>query len=216
MRDDAPSCLEEPDEGPGSITRWLGDLKHGGDSAAQHLWERYFDRLTRLAFDYLRGNPRRVSDEEDAALSAFNTFVAKQRAGGLPQVQDRDDLWRILVVLTLRKVKDQVNHERRIKRGGGRKIWGDADRERAADGTRGLDLDDVEGREPSPLFAALFADEVRQRLDSLPDARCRQVALLRLEGHKVSEVASALGVTNATVKRDLVIVRKRWSQEEPP
>ena len=31
--------------GEGSVTRWLGDLKSGGDAAAQHLWERYFQRL---------------------------------------------------------------------------------------------------------------------------------------------------------------------------
>jgi hypothetical protein len=25
--------------GEGSVTRWIGDLKSGGDAAAQHLWE---------------------------------------------------------------------------------------------------------------------------------------------------------------------------------
>ena len=34
--------------GEGSVTRWLGDLKSGGDAAAQHLWDRYFDRLVHL------------------------------------------------------------------------------------------------------------------------------------------------------------------------
>jgi hypothetical protein len=29
-------------EGDGSVTRWIGDLKASGDSAARHLWERYF------------------------------------------------------------------------------------------------------------------------------------------------------------------------------
>ncbi len=33
---------------------WIGDLKAGGDSAAQHLWERYFDRLVHLARARLR------------------------------------------------------------------------------------------------------------------------------------------------------------------
>ena len=27
-------------QGDGSVTRWIGDLKCGGDSAVLHLWER--------------------------------------------------------------------------------------------------------------------------------------------------------------------------------
>src|SRR5262249_458914 len=45
--------------GEGSVTRWIGDLRAGGDSAAQHLWERYFDRLVHLARNKLRTVPRR-------------------------------------------------------------------------------------------------------------------------------------------------------------
>lgn len=60
--------------GKGSITFWIGDLKSGGDAAAQPLWERYFERLVRLAREQLRGRPGRVADEEDAALSAFDSF----------------------------------------------------------------------------------------------------------------------------------------------
>ena len=52
----------------GSITRWIGDMKTGGDSAAQHLWERYFHRLVHLARTRLRSARRAgtIEDEEDA------------------------------------------------------------------------------------------------------------------------------------------------------
>jgi hypothetical protein len=54
----------------GSVTKWIGDLKAGGDSAAQHLWERYFERLVQLARARLRSARRAgaIEDEEDAAL----------------------------------------------------------------------------------------------------------------------------------------------------
>ncbi len=39
---------------PGSVTRWIGDLRSGGDAAAQHLLERYFERLVHLARNKLR------------------------------------------------------------------------------------------------------------------------------------------------------------------
>src|SRR5262245_51636439 len=92
-------------EGEGSVTHWIGDLKSGGDSAAQHLWERYFQRLVRLARKKLQSDrrPRTAEDEEDAALSAFDSFCRGVDRGRFPRLTDRDDLWRLLVVLTLRK-----------------------------------------------------------------------------------------------------------------
>ena len=66
------------DEG-GSVTRWIGDLKAGGEGAAQQLWERYFDRLVRMARNKLKAKARRFAvaeDEEDAALSAFDKFLS--------------------------------------------------------------------------------------------------------------------------------------------
>jgi hypothetical protein len=37
------------DDPGASITRWLGALNAGDPAAAQPLWERYFNRLVRLA-----------------------------------------------------------------------------------------------------------------------------------------------------------------------
>jgi hypothetical protein len=60
----------------GSVTRWIGDLQAGGDSAARHLGERDFHRLVHLARARLRtaGRSGAIVDEEDAALSAFDGF----------------------------------------------------------------------------------------------------------------------------------------------
>ena len=68
------------------------------------------------------GGPRRRdagSDEEDAALSAFDSLCAGLARGQFPQLADRDDLWRLLVVITTRKVQAQARRRLRQKRGGG-------------------------------------------------------------------------------------------------
>jgi len=44
----------------GSVTHWIGRLKAGDPSAAQKLWEAYFQRLVRLARGRLRTAPRRA------------------------------------------------------------------------------------------------------------------------------------------------------------
>src|SRR4051794_21834262 len=94
------------DELEGTITRWIDDVRGGADPAAEGLWGRYFERLSRLARSRLRTASRAVEDEEDVALSAFKSFVVGARAGRYPDLADRDELWRLLVVITVRKALD--------------------------------------------------------------------------------------------------------------
>ena len=53
-----------------SVTLWLEQLQAGESAAAQQLWQRYLERLLRLASRKLGDLPRRVADEEDVVLSA--------------------------------------------------------------------------------------------------------------------------------------------------
>jgi DNA-directed RNA polymerase specialized sigma24 family protein len=198
-------------ENPGTVTRWIGDLKSGGDRAAQHLWERYFDRLVHLARRKLQavGYRGKVADEEDAALSAFKSFYKGVARGRFPLLSDRDNLWRLLVVLTLHKASDQAERERAVKRGGG-KTMGESSRPGAdEDGTR-AGFDWLAGDEPSPEFAAMFADECRRLRDKLGDDTLRAVLDLKLEGYENEEIAARLGCTVRTVVRKLDVIRQTW------
>src|SRR3954471_10772047 len=144
-----------------SVTRWLEQAKAGDETAARELWRRYFEALVRLARARLRASPRTAEDEEDVALSAFDSFLAGATRGRFPRLEDRHDLWRILVTITTRKAIDQAQRHRRQKRGGG-KVFGES----ALDG-EGAGLGDLPGAAPTPKFAALVADDCRRRLDSL-------------------------------------------------
>jgi len=104
----------------GSITHCIQLLKAGERAAAQQLWERYFQRLVGLARAHLRDTPRRAADEEDVALSAFESFYQRAERDQFPQLNDRDDLWQLLAVVTVRKAIDLVRHEGRPTRGSGR------------------------------------------------------------------------------------------------
>jgi DNA-directed RNA polymerase specialized sigma24 family protein len=104
------------------VAHWLGERKSGNPEAAQRLWDCYFQRLVELAHAKLRAMHvgTAASDEEDAALSVFDSFCAGMARGRFPQLSDRDDLWRLLVTITRRKALDQAERQRRQKRGGGR------------------------------------------------------------------------------------------------
>src|SRR3954447_6495601 len=90
-------------DSPGSVTCWLDGLRLGDDAAAQWLWEGYFARLVGMARKKLRGRRPRAADEEDVALSAFDSFCRGAEAGRFPRLNDRDDLWQVLVLLYRRR-----------------------------------------------------------------------------------------------------------------
>src|SRR5580704_15856104 len=115
--DSRPELRENPGN---SVTHWIRALKQGDQSAAQGLWEAYFRRLVGLAHARLRDASRRVADEEDVALSAFHSFCPGARAGRFPRLDDRNDLWQILALVTERKAIGRRYDEGRASRGTGR------------------------------------------------------------------------------------------------
>jgi DNA-directed RNA polymerase specialized sigma24 family protein len=190
----------------GSVTRWIGDLQAGGDSAAQHLWNRYFHRLVLLARARLRSAHRvgAIEDEEDAALGAFDSFCRAAAAGRFPQLADRDGLWRLLVVLTLRKVMAQVGRQAAHKRGG----------HRVGESAEAGALDQIAGDEPSPELAATVVEEYRRLRDRLETEAMRRILDLRMEGYTQEEIAEHVGCTERTVRRKLDMIREAWLQGE--
>jgi DNA-directed RNA polymerase specialized sigma24 family protein len=191
----------------GSVTIWLSQLQGGDGAAAQQLWERYFSRLVGLARVRLQSHPRRAADEEDVALSVFRCLCEGTARGRFPRLDDRDDLWRLLVVITERKAHNLARDERRLKRGGGAVVT-------AESSTGGLH--EVAGREPTPEFAAEVAEEYERLLDRLGDAGLRSIAVWRMEGDTVGEIAARLGCAPTTVERRLRLIRQIWEREDGP
>jgi len=196
-----------------SVTQWLDRLKAGDPGAAQKLWERYFRRLVGLARKKLRAAPRRAADEEDVALSAFDSFCRGAGQDRFPRLYDRLDLWQLLVLLTARKAADMAQHERRQKRGGGA-VLDEAALPRPADSSAPEGpLERIEGPEPTPAFAAQVAEEYGRLLERLDSPELRAVAMLKVEGYGNEEIAARLGCGLRTVERRLRLIRSIWEQE---
>lgn len=191
----------------GSVSRLLEGLVVGNPEAVQQLWERYFRRLVGLARHKLAGVPRAAADEEDVALSAFNSFCLRAEQGQFPQLLDRDNLWRLLVVLTLRKTAHLMRDQTRQKRGGGAAIVSGG----AGDS---FVLDEVLSQEPTPELAAIATEEHRRLMEALADDELRSVALWRMEGYSVEEIAGRLGYAPRSIKRKLQLIRSIWEKED--
>jgi DNA-directed RNA polymerase specialized sigma24 family protein len=192
----------------GSVSQWLAQLKAGDPSAAQDLWNRYFQQIVSLARKKLLGTRRQVIDEEDVALSAFASFCRGAALGRFPQLTDRTDLWRLLVVLTARKVFQFSRDQDRQKRGG---KAGPYRSPTSTDVER--ELEKIVSREPSPEFAAQVADECQRLLTLLGTFELRSIALWKMEGYTVDEIAGRLGCARTTVERRLRLIRSLWKEE---
>lgn len=196
----------------GAVTEWIGQLKSGDEEAAARIWDRYFDRIVEIARHSLVNSPTRVSDEEDVAVLALKSLLTGIKAGRFPTLDHRDQLWRLLMVITTRKAAATIDRDIRQKRGGG-EIRGDSAIEFDPNSDSILKgFDQLEGEHHAPELAALVADETRELLRILPDDVARQIAVMKMEGHTHEEIADKLSCNVRTVERRIKQIREIWSR----
>ena len=189
----ASDVLSDVPEG-GSVTDWISALRHGDQQAIEPIWNSYFPRLVRYARTVLGKIRSRYADEEDAALSALATFWQRFQVGQFPDVQDRESLWKLLSLITVRKIRRYQENERAIKRGSGTtpiKFSGDW-HEVGQVTTSSLDL------------------EAQELLEILADDQLRSIALLKLMEYTNPEIAASLEISLRSVERKLRLIRTIW------
>lgn len=198
--------LDEP------VTLWMRQLEEGQSEAAQPLWNHFCQKLMTLADKRLSPKLRQTYDREDAAVSAFHSLCRVISDRRQTNLGDRVNLWRLLVTITERKIANRVRDEHRDKRNLHRTVSESClvDSEE-----RGSAFDKLPSREPSPEFAAEFADLCNSLLESLDDGILCQIAQLTLKNYNPDEIAKKLGVSRRTVERKLLIIRGRWKQRMP-
>jgi DNA-directed RNA polymerase specialized sigma24 family protein len=191
-----------------SVTTWLDRLRAGDAAAAEPLWRRYYGDLVRLAGRHLSGQARGGADGEDLAAAAFQDFCAGAAAGRFPKIHNRDDLWRLLLTITVREVRDHVRYETRDRRDSRRTIA-------AGDlfDLAGADLDRLAGDSPDPALAAAVADTLAHLLARLPED-LRGAARDQLDGYSAVDSARRQSCSLRTVERRRQRIREFWGQIE--
>jgi DNA-directed RNA polymerase specialized sigma24 family protein len=190
-----------------SVTRMIERLKQQDSQAPREIWQRFFERLLPLARAKLQALPDRTVDEEDVLVSVFDRFFRAAQEGRFARLNDRDDLWQILLMLVDREVAGRYRKAQAQKRGGGEvRSVGDM---APADASAG----EVHDPEPGPAFVAAFNDHLARALTRLADERTREVALLKLEGYENREIAQRLQISLSSVERKLRVIREAWHEE---
>ena len=191
------------------MSEWIRELAAGKEDAAHQLFQEYFERLVTLARNRLNPALKRMADEEDIALSVLESLCNGMGKGRFPDVSSRTNLWRLLTVMTARKVVDHVDHQSRQKRGGrmvrGESFFIDS---RAETDKFGLDGFSDEGL--APEVGVQLAEEVDRLMGLLDEDLCR-VAQMRIEGLSIEEIAEKTAVNARTVQRRMQEIRAIWS-----
>ncbi|WP_254509248.1 ECF-type sigma factor [Anatilimnocola floriformis] len=192
-----------------TIENLISLLRRGDKDAPEALWNRYYARLAQLAQSRLNSRLRKVVDEEDVALSVFDTFCRGIQNGKFPELNGHDSLWPLLMVLTFRKVTKHAAKQAAQKRGAG-KVVGEAD---FGENEEANLLAQAIGNEPSPEFVVEMEEQCNYLLGLL-SPELQPVARGKLEGLSNSELSDRLGCSLRTLERRLGLIRRCW-QEYP-
>jgi RNA polymerase sigma factor (sigma-70 family) len=194
----------------GSVTQMIHRFRSGSadssDEAARRVWERYLPRLLVLARRHLDRRIRVLHTEEDLAQSMAGSFFARLRRGDF-DLAGRDDLWALLVAITLNKARDAADRHLAARRDVRRVRPLPSSEEGGSDASPEAFAPDTE---PTPEEAAIFNEALERRLRELPEPELQRVALMKLEGYTNREIADALECSERGIERKLNLIRKRW------
>jgi RNA polymerase sigma-70 factor (ECF subfamily) len=172
-------------------------FRRGDEDAATALYLRYAQRLEAAARTKQGANLRARFDPEDVVQSVFRTFFRRAAAGSY-DVIDGDELWSLLLVVTLNKARKQVSRHLAGKRDA-RSTTVDAD----------ASLARAQRREDSLEALRIVIDEFTESLDP----ELRSLVEMRVEGHEVAEIAARLGRSKRTVERNLQRIRQTLHEQ---
>jgi RNA polymerase sigma-70 factor (ECF subfamily) len=160
------------------------------------LYLRYAERLHALVASQSSRELARRVDAEELVQSVFRTFF-RRAAHGHYSVPDGEEIWKLLLVIALNKVRAAGAHHRAAKRDVRQTVGGEA-LHRALETERAHD-------ESALAVLRLVIEEL---LEQLPAAN-RQIIELRIEGYEVAEITEKVRRSKRTVERVLQGFRAR-------
>jgi RNA polymerase sigma-70 factor (ECF subfamily) len=190
-----PSAGSELDPSDRSLLRRYRD---GSEDAAREIYRRYAQRLRALAQAKCAHDLASRLDIEDIVQSVFGSFFRGANRGYY-EVPAGEELWKLLLVIALNKIRAKGAFHRAAKRD----VRLTASQETLEQAGEFLAGDDVADQ----AFLQLTIDEALERLP----VQHRQMVVLRLEGYEVAEMSRKTGRSKRTVERILQESRKKLS-----
>jgi RNA polymerase sigma factor (sigma-70 family) len=198
----------------GSITRLIDQLRSPDrgvrNEAARQVWMRYFPQLLELARQRLHRRIRTREDEEDVAQDVYKSLCLRLQRGEF-ELGSRNDLWRLLVSMTIHKAQKAATRHGRQSRD----VRRDQPLATKADDSVSPEwvFEQMDTSDPGPAEEAILNEELQRRLSCLAEP-LRQIALWKLAGYTNAEIAGErmLNCAARTVERKLSLIREKWQK----
>lgn len=193
------------------LSSTLGELFQINPQRAEELWNEFFPRLIRLARKKLANISCRSFDEEDVALSAMKSFYR----GRFDQLDCKDEMWRLLATITVRKATAQRRRLTAAKRGGG-DVRGESVFGRTApdDNSLGFGIGAIVDERRMPETTDQILKTCEDLLAKLPDEKLRRSAIMRLEGYSNQEISDVMRCSVARTKQRIARIRELWLADD--
>jgi RNA polymerase sigma-70 factor (ECF subfamily) len=181
--------------GQASDRSLLQRLRRGEESAATALYLRYARRLLALAQAKTSEALAAKEEADDIVQSVFKSFFRKASAG-LYDVPEGEELWNLLLVITINKIRAKGNYHRAAKRD-----------VRLAAGDHALEAvaSEEAGNDVALSELQMVIDEI---LKGLPE-KSAEIVELRIAGTEVNDIVAKVKRSKRTVERVLQDFRER-------
>lgn len=195
-----------------SVSVILAAVRTGDQESVRQLFQRFFGHVAGMARERMSPGVRRVHDEEDVALSVMDSFFGGVAAGKFASLTNRNELIRLLLVITTRKAADYANREHALKRGGGA-VRGESVFRNIGSDVSGGGLQNQPARVLTPEEDAATTDVVHRLLEALESDQLRAIAVMKMDGYSDVEIATEMNCTRSTINRKLQLIRGVWERE---
>jgi DNA-directed RNA polymerase specialized sigma24 family protein len=206
--------MNHSENGQGSVTRWISAMRQGDPEAIRRLVERYFGKLRKLSQERIRRGAPIFEDGEDIAIQVLTSVCQKVEEGKYPDLQNRDDLWYLMIFVAHRLVIDRRRSRKNLS------LQSPVDlepipREETLEGALEAidnDMDTFLAEDAESDFQLLeIIDCWQEMIRQIKDPVAKKVAQLKLEGHSNREIAALLDIVPRTVERKSELIEQRWA-----
>jgi len=199
-----------PNHSTMTLIGWLKDGESDKQNAAARelLFHHWGHELCLAARHRLSDRLRQRIDEDDILQCMYASFCLRLRKGDFDGISGREDLWKLLVAITVRKVYSAARKHGAACRDYRREVRGNSQTE-SDDSSHSDWLQNQIQSGPTPAEAVALNEEFEQLLKLLsPDLR--QIAVRKLGGYTNDEIAERLGFSPRLIEMQVARIRRQW------